>query len=120
MGTNKGVFIGAHVPAELKQSLERLARAEHRTVSQEIEVILTEAVHGHQLPPGSIDRRRLGSSPHRRRGDPSVRRRRNDLIILAKRLVESSCLTANVPMIEREFTRDALFTALGNRWFSPE
>lgn len=79
MGTNKAVFIGAYVPAELKQSLERLARAEHRTVSQEIEVILTEAVHGYQLPPGSIDRRRLDSNPHRRQGDPLVRRRHDDL-----------------------------------------
>ena len=79
MGTNKGVFIGAYVPAELKLKLERRARAEHRTVSQEIAFILTEAVHGHQLAPGLIDRRGLNSPPYRRQDDPMVRRRHNDL-----------------------------------------
>jgi len=79
MANRKGVFIGAYVPNELKESLRRLAAGEHRTLSQEITRILTEAIHGRTLPPGSIDRR-TPSSPARRRGvDPFPRRRRDDL-----------------------------------------
>lgn len=79
MANRKGVFIGAYVPNELKESLRRRAAAEHRTLSQEITRILTEAIHGRNLPPGSIDRR-APSSPSRRRGsDPFPRRRREDL-----------------------------------------
>ena len=58
MANRKGVFIGAYVPNELKESLKRRAAAEHRTLSQEITRILVEAVHGQGLPSGSVDRRR--------------------------------------------------------------
>ena len=79
MANRKGVFIGAYVPSELKESLRRRAAAEHRTLSQEITRILTEAIHGRNLPAGSIDRR-VSNSPSRRRGrDPFPRRRRDDL-----------------------------------------
>ena len=61
MANRKGVFIGAYVPNELKESLRRRAAAEHRTLSQEITRILTEAIHGRNLPAGSIDRRALNS-----------------------------------------------------------
>ena len=57
MANRKGVFIGAYVPNELKDSLRRRAAADHRTLSQEITRILVEAVHGKGLPPGSVDRR---------------------------------------------------------------
>ncbi len=80
MANRKGVFIGAYVPNELKESLRRRAAAEHRTLSQEITRILTEAIHGRSLPPGSIDRRVPdGSTPRRRATDPSPRRRKEDL-----------------------------------------
>jgi hypothetical protein len=79
MTNRKGVFIGAYVPNELKESLRRRAAGEHRTLSQEITRILTEAIHGRNLPPGSIDRR-TPNSPSRRRGsDPFPRRRKDDL-----------------------------------------
>ena len=57
MANRKGVFIGAYVPNELKESLRRRAALEHRTLSQEITRILVEAVHGKGLPVGSVDRR---------------------------------------------------------------
>ena len=80
MANRKGVFIGAYVPIELKESLQRRASAEHRTLSQEITRILTEAVHGKSLPAGSIDRRNQGNStPRRRATDPLPRRRVGDL-----------------------------------------
>jgi hypothetical protein len=80
MANRKGVFIGAYVPNELKESLRRRAAAEHRTLSQEITRILTEAIHGRSLPPGSIDRRTAdASTPRRRSSDPPVRRRKDDL-----------------------------------------
>jgi len=80
MANRKGVFIGAYVPNELKESLRRRASAEHRTLSQEITRILTEAIHGRTLPPGSIDRRNTGkSSPRRRATDSFPRRRVGDL-----------------------------------------
>jgi hypothetical protein len=78
MANRKGVFIGAYVPNELKESLRRRAAAEHRTLSQEITRILTEAVHGRTLPPGSIDRRQSESPPRRRSTDPMPRRRAGD------------------------------------------
>lgn len=79
MANRKGVFIGAYVPNELKESLRRRAAAEHRTLSQEITRILTEAIHGRSLPPGSIDRRVPdGSVPRRRATDPAPRRRKDD------------------------------------------
>lgn len=74
----KGVFIGAYVPVELKESLRRKAAADHRTLSQEITRILTEAVHGTGLPSGSIDRRSNESPPRRRDTDPYPRRRTDD------------------------------------------
>ena len=80
MANRKGVFIGAYVPNELKESLRRRAAAEHRTLSQEITRILVEAVHGKGLPAGSVDRRNTGTTvPRRRATDPPVRRRAEDL-----------------------------------------
>lgn len=79
MANRKGVFIGAYVPTDLKESLRRKAAAEHRTLSQEITRILTEAVHGKTLPPGSIDRRTANSPSRRRASDPYPRRRKDDL-----------------------------------------
>ncbi len=79
MVNRKGVFIGAYVPSELKESLRRRAASEHRTLSQEITRILTEAIHGRSLPPGSIDRRTNTSPPRRRDSDPLPRRRKDDL-----------------------------------------
>src|SRR5258705_2422902 len=75
MANRKGVFIGAYVPNELKESLRRRAAAEHRTLSQEITRILTEAIHGRNLPAGSIDRRTQNSPTRRRASDPVPRRR---------------------------------------------
>jgi plasmid stability protein len=84
MANRKGVFIGAYVPNELKESLRRRAAGEHRTLSQEITRILVEAVHGKGLPPGSVDRR-AGSVtiPRRRADDPLPRRRAEDLPFIA-------------------------------------
>ena len=79
MANRKGVFIGAYVPNDLKETLRRRAAAEHRTLSQEITRILTEAVHGKSLPPGAIDRRTNTTGPRRRASDPPERRRRDDL-----------------------------------------
>ena len=55
MVNRKGVFIGAYVPRDLKETLQRRAAAEHRTLSQEITRILEEAVRGARLPPGFVD-----------------------------------------------------------------
>ncbi len=79
MVNRKGVFIGAYVPNELKESLRRRAAAEHRTLSQEITRILVEAVHGKGLPTGSVDRRNNQTVPRRRATDPLPRRRAEDL-----------------------------------------
>ena len=80
MANRKGVFIGAYVPNELKESLRRRAAAEHRTLSQEITRILVEAVHGQGLPVGSVDRRDNNKTiPRRRSTDPVPRRRTEDL-----------------------------------------
>lgn len=79
MANRKGVFIGAYVPNELKESLRRRAAGEHRTLSQEITRILVEAVHGQGLPPGSVDRRNTTAVPRRRSTDPPIRRRADDL-----------------------------------------
>ena len=79
MANRKGVFIGAYVPNELKESLRRRAAAEHRTLSQEITRILVEAVHGKGLPAGSVDRRNTSAVPRRRATDPPIRRRAEDL-----------------------------------------
>ena len=83
MVNRKGVFIGAYVPSELKESLRRRAAAEHRTLSQEITRILVEAVHGKGLPTGSVDRRGNTVVPRRRADDPSPRRRAEDLPFIA-------------------------------------
>ena len=79
MANRKGVFIGAYVPNELKESLRRRAASEHRTLSQEITRILTEAIHGKNLPAGSIDQRAPNSPTRRRASDAFPRRRRDDL-----------------------------------------
>lgn len=78
MANRRGVFIGAYVPTELKESLRRRAATEHRTLSQEITRILTEAVHGKELPVGAVDRRGNESIPRRRASDPTPRRRAVD------------------------------------------
>jgi plasmid stability protein len=83
MVNRKGVFIGAYVPAELKESLKRRAATEHRTLSQEITRILVEAVHGQGLPAGSVDRRDKVSTPRRRTTDPLPRRRNEDMPFVA-------------------------------------
>ncbi len=83
MVNRKGVFIGAYVPAELKESLKRRAATEHRTLSQEITRILVEAVHGQGLPAGSVDRRDKVSTPRRRSTDPLPRRRSEDMPFVA-------------------------------------
>lgn len=79
MVNRKGVFIGAYVPLELKDSLRRRAASEHRTLSQEITRILTESVHGRGLPSGTADRRTGASAPRRRDSDPLPRRRTSDV-----------------------------------------
>ncbi|HKQ51312.1 MAG TPA: Arc family DNA-binding protein [Pyrinomonadaceae bacterium] len=79
MANRKGVFIGAYVPNQLKEALQQRARAEHRTLSQEITRILEEAIKGKRLPPGFIDRRAEGSGLRRRATDPLPRRREGDL-----------------------------------------
>jgi plasmid stability protein len=84
MANRKGVFIGAYVPNELKESLRRRAAGEHRTLSQEITRILVEAVHGKGLPTGSVDRRSDAVTiPRRRADDPLPRRRSEDLPYIA-------------------------------------
>jgi len=83
MANRKGVFIGAYVPNELKESLRRRAASEHRTLSQEITRILVEAVHGKGLPAGSVDRRDNTAIPRRRATDPPQRRRSEDLPYIA-------------------------------------
>ena len=83
MANRKGVFIGAYVPNELKESLRRRAAGEHRTLSQEITRILVEAVHGQGLPAGSVDRRAGSHTPRRRSTDPPIRRRADDLPFIA-------------------------------------
>lgn len=79
MANRKGVFIGAYVPNQLKEALQVRAKAEHRTLSQEITRILEEAIRGRRLPPGTIDRRSPGSGPRRRQSDPLPRRRNDDV-----------------------------------------
>lgn len=79
MANRKGVFIGAYVPNQLKEALQLRARAEHRTLSQEITRILEEAIKGRRLPPGFIDRRSPESGPRRRATDPVPRRREGDV-----------------------------------------
>jgi hypothetical protein len=90
MANRKGVFIGAYVPNELKESLRRRAAAEHRTLSQEITRILTEAIHGRGLPAGSIDRRNTQSGPRRRSSDPQPRRRAKDITYVSSENKRSS------------------------------
>lgn len=79
MANRKGVFIGAYVPNQLKEALQIRAKAEHRTLSQEITRILEEAIKGRRLPPGFIDRRTPESGPRRRASDPLPRRRDGDV-----------------------------------------
>jgi hypothetical protein len=79
MANRKGVFIGAYVPNQLKEALQQRARAEHRTLSQEITRILEEAIKGKRLPPGFLDRRGENSGPRRRATDPQPRRREGDV-----------------------------------------
>jgi hypothetical protein len=79
MANRKGVFIGAYVPNDLKEALQHRAKAEHRTLSQEITRILEEAIKGKRLPPGTIDRRAAPTVPRRRASDPLPRRREDDL-----------------------------------------
>jgi hypothetical protein len=83
MANRKGVFIGAYVPNDLKDALQQRAKAEHRTLSQEITRILEEAIKGKRLPPGTIDRRAGPATPRRRATDPLPRRREHDLPVTA-------------------------------------
>ncbi|HEX8745907.1 MAG TPA: hypothetical protein VF717_01840 [Pyrinomonadaceae bacterium] len=83
MANRKGVFIGAYVPNDLKDALQQRAKAEHRTLSQEITRILEEAIKGKRLPPGTIDRRAGPATPRRRATDPLPRRREHDLPLTA-------------------------------------
>jgi len=55
MANRKGVFIGAYVPNELKESLRRRAAAEHRTLSQEITRILPRRFMEESSAGASID-----------------------------------------------------------------
>lgn len=74
-----GVFIGAYVPKELKDSLNRRAKSNHRTLSQEITKLLYEAAYGANAQmPGGFDRRSRNSAPRRRDVDPFPRRRKDD------------------------------------------
>lgn len=84
MANRKGVFIGAYVPNQLKEALQLRAKAEHRTLSQEITRILEEAIKGRRLPPGTIDRRSSESGPRRRQSDPLPRRRNDDVPYLTE------------------------------------
>lgn len=79
MGNWKGAFIGAYIPAELKESLRRRAAAQNRTLSQEVTLILTEYIHRRGLPPGMAERRAVVSPSRRRDTDPLPRRRAGDL-----------------------------------------
>ena len=90
MANRKGVFIGAYVPNELKESLRRRAAAEHRTLSQEITRILEEAAFGQGLPPGMADRRSPTSKSRRRASDPLPRRRKDDLKYVAPSVLGSN------------------------------
>jgi plasmid stability protein len=78
MGESKG-FIGTYVSPEIKKALQERAAREHRTLSQEITVILTEHLQSHRVPPGWIDRRATDSPQRRRQADPFPRRRNGDL-----------------------------------------
>jgi hypothetical protein len=62
----------------LKEDLQRRANTEHRTLSQEVTMILERAVYGAK-PPAQLERRGTESRPRRRADDPSERRRRDDL-----------------------------------------
>ena len=44
MANRKGVFMGAYAPAELKEELQRVAKQEHRTLSQEMVKRLEESL----------------------------------------------------------------------------
>jgi len=69
MTNRRGVLLEAYVPNELKESLRRRAAADHRTLSQEITRILTEAVHGQgcrpecRPPPGDSTLRAAAHRP---------------------------------------------------------
>jgi hypothetical protein len=80
MAGRKGAY-SVYLPEDLEEDLRRLAAAAHRTLSQEITRILTEAVHGRRLPPGMVDRRAPESPQRRRAADPPERRRRGDLAV---------------------------------------
>jgi len=78
MTKRKGVFIGAYIAPELKDELQRRAKAEHRTLSQQITKILTEALRGNHIV-SAQDRRAPDSTPRRRATDPGPRRRATDI-----------------------------------------
>ena len=79
MTKRKGVFIGAYIAAELKDELTRRAKTEHRTLSQQITKILTEALRGNGAAIPLQDRRSPDSAPRRRASDPGPRRRSSDV-----------------------------------------
>ena len=61
MANRKGVFIGAYVPNQLKEALQQRAKAEHRTLSQEITHF--GGGQGRRLPPGFVTRAKLRLAP---------------------------------------------------------
>ncbi len=80
MSKRKGVFIGAYVPKELKESLRRQAVEEYRTLSQEITRILVAAVKGKGLPAGNSGGHDPSAAiPRLRLTDPPFRHRVEDL-----------------------------------------
>ena len=80
MTKRKGVFIGAYIASELKDELQRRAKSEHRTLSQQITKILTEALRGNGASAPIQDRRAPDSAPRRRASDPGPRRRSSDVL----------------------------------------
>lgn len=55
--THKGEFIGVYVPGGLKTLLRKRAAGEHRTLSQELNRLLTIAEFGEPLSWAEVERR---------------------------------------------------------------
>jgi len=76
MANRRGEFVGAYVPSALKRDLEKAARDETRTVSQEIKRRLAISLYGTAEIPGSnggakAGRPRKGRGPQRKAGKES-------------------------------------------------
>lgn len=50
MGYQQGTFLGCYVPDDLKARLRKRAAKAHRSLSQEVIRILTQAVYGRAVP----------------------------------------------------------------------